>query len=279
MCLLTYLAPGSLANVSRLADGCEANPDGFGWAIVTEENKMLIGKGLYYEAVLAEFAALRREHPAGPAMFHSRIGTAGLNDVENCHPFYVAGDERTVLAHNGILPKSVQPKAGDPRSDTRIAAESWIPRNMGRLSKVGVRKTVERWMGQGNKIVVLSVDPRYSHSAYILNEGAGSWEDDGCWYSNSSWMIGKWRWYGSYGSSVPTAPSRKHDDEPQYCVVCTAVGWDSKKQYCPFCGTCQDCLCEWKDCMCYTPIQSVGSDSIPGMSDEEFRRLLSEVDA
>lgn len=270
MCLLTYVAPNAMPNLSRLRDGCEANPDGFGYAIVAG-SEILVGKGLMYESVLLEFNELRREHPEGPALFHSRIGTHGLNDLDNCHPFYVAKDQRTVLAHNGVLPAVVQPKKGDPRSDTRIAAEYWIPRHMGRLSKVGVRRSVERWMGRFNKIVVLTVDPRYRQSAYILNEDAGHWADDDCWYSNSSYMWGGgWQWIKSYTAKLDeTTPAiLGPPKKEQVCVVCSAIGWTGA--YCPWCRSCQGCESDRDECVC--------EDSDPSAFYDEYRDSLKLPD-
>ncbi|MGW5105951.1 hypothetical protein [Nocardia sp. NPDC004123] len=43
-------------------------------------------------------------------MFHSRFATHGFITNQNCHPFAIGGDERTVMAHNGVLPDIVQPR-------------------------------------------------------------------------------------------------------------------------------------------------------------------------
>ncbi|MFE7803032.1 hypothetical protein [Nocardia sp. NPDC057440] len=65
--------------------------------------------------------------------------------MENCHPFVVGGDPRTVLAHNGIL---AHPSSGDPRSDRRIAAEDLLPRRpFGSLDSWAGHERLERWLG------------------------------------------------------------------------------------------------------------------------------------
>src|SRR5262249_40587040 len=105
--------------------------------------------------------------------------------LDNCHPFIVGGDSRTVLAHNGILPTTVQPGRGDKRSDTRIAAEDFIPA-FGSLRHRRTRLALARWMSPDNKMVILTVDRRFRERAYILNEDAGIW-DGGIWYSNTGY--------------------------------------------------------------------------------------------
>src|SRR5262249_475168 len=102
--------------------------------------------------------------------------------IDNCHPFPVGGDPRTVLAHNGILPRGVQPHGGDPRSDTRIAAEAFIPA-FGSLRSRRTRLRLQRWMTPHNKMVLLTVDRRFKQPAFILNEESGTWSE-GIWYSN-----------------------------------------------------------------------------------------------
>ena len=129
-------------------------------------------------------------------MFHSRFSTHGdPSSVENCHPFIVGGDHRTVLAHNGVFHDAVRPAEGDPRSDTRIVAEEFLP-GFGTLRRRRTRLAFQRWMTPGNKVVILTVDPRFRDHAYILNENAGVW-DRGIWYSNRDYLPQlptRWGW-------------------------------------------------------------------------------------
>jgi hypothetical protein len=96
----------------------------------------------------------------------------------------VAGDHRTVLAHNGVL---FSMPHGDNRSDTRYLSEYLLKRaGFSRFDNKRVRRAFERWLGDRNKVAVLTTSPRYQAQAYLFNEAQGTWTD-GEWHSNESW--------------------------------------------------------------------------------------------
>lgn len=249
MCLLTFLPAGVLPDTDALVNGAEVNDDGHGFAIVTD-NRILIRHGLSGEPMIEAFDTARREHLDGPALFHSRLATHGTErDLANCHPFCLGGDDRTVLAHNGVLPKAVQPDKGDPRSDTRIAAETFLPA-FGSLRLRRTRQRVQRWMTPANKIVILTVDRRYRERAYILNEAAGIWHN-GIWYSNDGYRpyLAPHR-LGGNQSLWGWSPGEQWDFDR--CGVCQAV-IDTTDDECPYCGGCPICG-DWPDtCACHAP--------------------------
>ena len=257
MCLLTYLPLGREPDLTALHAGAEYNPDGHGYAIVTSTTanggmgeRLIVVKGLDADVVLERFERDRRAHPAGPALFHSRLRTHGRLDEANCHPFTVGGDPRTVIAHNGILPAAVRPARTDPRSDTRIAAEDYLPA-LGPLHLRRTRLRAERWMGPDNLMVLLTVDRRYRQHAYLFNEASGLW-DHGIWYSNDS--------------HVPLPPAR----EPLWtrswrhavgghqragvltCASCGTIA-DPQHEWCPWCGHCWACAEPPEECPCWAP--------------------------
>lgn len=261
MCLLTFLPEGQEPDVDALEYGAFVNDDGHGWAIVADD-ELLVGHGMNAEQVITEFAAVRRRHPEGPAIFHSRFTTHGVTTVDNCHPFFVGKDRRTVLAHNGVLPANVQPKKGDPRSDTRIAAEKFIPKTIGSLHLRRNRLRVEKWMGSWNKIAILTVNPRYRENAFILNENEGIW-DDGIWYSNSgyTWRHSTTR-YGFTCNTTATEPASSYkrwwEEGITECPGCKAIV-DTVGGYCRYCLTCFDCGMDIEEsCLCYVPTKSSG---------------------
>ncbi len=250
MCLLTFVPPGVQPDTDALRNGTIVNDDGHGFAIVTGA-ELLVRRGLDGEQIIDEFAAQRSRHPGGPALFHSRLGTHGTVGEANCHPFAVGGDARTVLAHNGILPSVVQPAPTDPRSDTRIAAEDFVPL-LGPLRHRRTRLRLQRWMGAHNKIVVLSADRRFRRPAYILNERAGAW-DGGIWYSNDgylprlsdSWLTRAWASADAWAAQPAGVPLGR-------CEGC--AGWlDWLEGDCPLCGWCLDCASAPQDCQCFLP--------------------------
>lgn len=194
MCLLIHYPAGIKPDVDALWLGALNNPDGHGFAMVTPHG-LHVTRGMDAQYVIDRFLEMRSKFPNGDALFHSRIATAGNVTVWNCHPFRVGGshktgDARTVIAHNGILPRKAQPGKGDHRSDTRKFAEDHLP--IGRFGSIrthGGRRHIERWLGIGSKLVILTVDPRYKRNTYILNERLGHWHG-GAWYSNYSYEPG-----------------------------------------------------------------------------------------
>lgn len=205
MCMLTFLPPNVLPNTDRLRNGTISNRDGHGWAIVVLDadgrgSHILTGHSMNADAAIEAFKLTRGQHPQGPALFHSRYTTGGLVDEGNCHPYVVNGDPRTILAHNGVLPYSINQPDKDERSDTRYFADVYgmmfypdaIPgeskgQNFNLNSKRG-RKRAQKWLGLANKFVILTVDPIFRRNSYILNSDQGVWEDDDCWYSNSGYQ-------------------------------------------------------------------------------------------
>ncbi len=245
MCMLTYYPENVQPNSRALRNGTIYNDDGHGFAIVVGD-RFVIRHHMDAERAISEFMKYRRRFPAGPALFHSRMGTAGKQDRRNCHPFRVGGDRKTLVAHNGVLPNLVQPENGDKRCDTRVFAEDLLPGYD--LSDYGTRRNIEEWMGSGNKLVFLTINPRYPEQSYILNEASGVWDaTDGCWYSNDDYCDPH-RYYRYYqlGKKYTT----EHSDG---CMFCDCPDSVDQYNYCLNCGICQDCQMDAQDCDCYMP--------------------------
>jgi glutamine amidotransferase len=189
MCLLTCFKPGVQPDMVELTRGADHNSDGHGWALIAD-GEILTDRGMDAATVLEQFRLAREAHPDGWAFFHSRIGTAGTMDEFNCHPFPTGPSRRdasplTYVAHNGVLPRSSQPGLGDKRSDTHLFADKMLPERFFHLDSPKTRKRLESWLGSFNKIVVLTVDPRYREQFYLFNESQGTWKG-GIWYSNQN---------------------------------------------------------------------------------------------
>lgn len=257
MCLLTFIPPHVQPGVQALINGSYVNDDGHGFAVVIG-NRIVVKRGWNASKLAEEFARVRAAHPDGPAMFHSRFGTHGARDKGNVHPFELGGDSRTVIAHNGILPGKVQPRNGDPRSDTRIAAEDHLPRAYGRLSTYRARKAVGRWITDANKIVILTVDRRYRGHSFIINESAGIW-DGGIWYSNSGYLdrpepqFDRFRWTADNAEWLRKFYADPDDIPLTECDNCHSYT-DALYGDCDQCGFCFDCEQGPADCQCYPMI-------------------------
>ncbi|HSJ75496.1 MAG TPA: class II glutamine amidotransferase [Gemmatimonadales bacterium] len=231
-----------MPDTDALLNGTVFNDDGHGFAIVDRVGgRIIVDRGMDAKDMIRTFVLQRRHYPEGPALFHSRLATDGGINLLNTHPFTIGGDTRTVLAHNGIMP--VRPAKGDPRSDTRIVAEDFIPRAFGTLRRRRARLAFQRWLTPANKVVILTVDPRFRDNAFVLNEHAGTWED-GVWYSNDAYLgwypsTTAYRWDAGAGSLVPTYMG-KTSDTYLTCWVCKGDVSVSLGE-CPFCGLCFDC--------------------------------------
>jgi len=238
MCMLTFLPAGVVPDVAALANGAFLNDDGHGFAIVAN-GRLLVRRGMDADHMVTSFERMRGKYRDGPALFHSRFATHGTIRRDNCHPFRVGGDRRTVVAHNGILPKSLRPRPGDKRSDTRVAAEDFLPHNpFGSIESRANRDRLGQWLGHGNKLVILTVDRRYGDNAYIVNEDSGIW-DHGIWYSNNDYREDAWA-------------QRYEVRETVACPVCHRSDVvDLETGFCAECGCCIDCGAPVEHCYCY----------------------------
>lgn len=201
MCMLSLYPPGIQPDPEHLLNGARINRDGFGYAIITGTTRsgrgLLTGKSMTAPDLVKQFCELREQHPEGPALFHSRLSTGGLRNTDNCHPFTVSNDDKTVLAHNGVL---FSVPRGESRSDTRIFAEDMFPKyrrlDKGYPVKDGYRFTVldqiAAWAGARNKIMILTANKRYRYSYYMINDDQGWWLDTGEWHSNRDYMGKSW---------------------------------------------------------------------------------------
>ncbi|MFE3757895.1 class II glutamine amidotransferase [Nocardia tengchongensis] len=236
MCLLTFFPPRVTPELSALRNGTRVNRDGHGFAVVTGDG-VLVGRGMDAEEVLDDFTAVRARHPDRPALFHSRYATHGAVSIDNCHPFRLGRDRRTVLAHNGVLPRRVRPAPYDPRSDTRIAAETYLPdMPFGSFDTDHGRRGLQSWLG-ASKLVILTADPAFEQDAYIFNESAGIW-DGGIWYSNP-------------GYQPPPDWSLQRARAWLYvCESCGDVDFSRRGRYCGRCGWCFACANPFPHCDC-----------------------------
>lgn len=302
MCILSYLRPGVPVDEDGLLNGGLSNPDGHGWAITDQANGTIrIGKSMDLLDALDSFITAREELPRGHALFHSRWATHGKLDTSNVHPFVAGHSEQTVVAHNGILPSAAHPAKGDPRSDTRLFADEILSTRYRRLNRDRVREALANWITDRNKLVILTVDPRYRHNAYLINSKMGTWDtDSGIWHSNYDYESTP-RWLGTWSSSTKggvtnywkspaalgynsTTKRWEEDKTPRQtalelragvaevieardlerCVYCQETV--NAAQVCIACGTCQDCLEDERDCQCF---QKLVNDANRKRQDDE----------
>ena len=250
MCMLCVIEPGKVPTRDELENTALNNPDGFGYAIHVGD-AIINNRGMNADVMISEFLAVRKTFNDGYAIWHARYATHGARELDNCHPFKVGKDERTYLAHNGILDVMI-PK-GDHRSDTRVFAESILPAMGGSkvLDDPYVFDMLETFT-VGSKVAVLTCNPVNNSPVYILNERLGKW-DDCVWWSNDTHKLLDYSSYYTLGKKPGVV------EEKLECPQCGCVFDESMLEKleewgaCPMCKTCLDCMSHETQCMCYSP--------------------------
>jgi len=270
MCLLVVCKPNAIPKREELTEGACANPHGYGFAMIID-GKIFRYRTMSARKAVSKFMHMRQQNPTGYAIWHARYATHGVRNEDNCHPFYVGDDTDTVLAHNGVLDTFIA--KGDKRSDTRVFAEDTLPKLGGvlALEDENIYRMVEGW-ASGSKIAVLTARPDAQFQLYLINESAGHWDNNGVWWSNSSYKPSTYT-SKTYYAPTPIATSHKdteYDVEQSYynelllagdddividmCPSCEAlIDIDQSAEFCQYCDTCMSCMSTWQDCMCYTP--------------------------
>ena len=168
MCLLIAKPYG--ARIKDIDDLCasasDTHPDGFGYAFVGKKGNIVTYRGMIESDKQSKMIESIGD---APAIIHWRFSTGGTKTVDNCHPFVLP--DKTVFAHNGILPYQTTAT----KSDTRLVAECAI-------DLTDLRRLVDMHIGTGNKVAFLR--PK-ADSPVILGEEFGTWRRD-VWYSNLS---------------------------------------------------------------------------------------------
>jgi len=271
MCLLVVCKPNSTPSRQDLHNGACSNPHGYGFAIVAD-GRIITERSMSAKKSIRRFLQLREQYPNGYAVWHARYATHGVKNEQNCHPFQVGDDPQTYLAHNGVLDTFIAD--GDKRSDTRVFAEDTLPKlgGVSALNDENIYRMIESW-ATGSKIAVLSVNPLAEYQLYLINEKLGTWDDDGVWWSNSSYK----RTTYNYTPSVKQSDSvimGYADDEKEFwekqedylnryesegsvidlCPMCEAmIDLEQSPDACEFCASCLYCFQLPLDCDCYDP--------------------------
>jgi predicted glutamine amidotransferase len=271
MCLLVVCKPGAIPKHEELTEGACSNPHGYGFAMVID-GKIFRYRTMSARKAVSKFLHMRQQNPHGYAIWHARYATHGVKNEENCHPFQVGDDTDTVLAHNGVLDTFIG--KDDKRSDTRIFAEDTLPKLGGvrALEDENLYRMIEGW-ASGSKIAVLTTNPDSQFQLYLINERLGTWDDNGVWWSNSSYKRSTYTHKSYYKSdttiATPIHESDFAEEQLKYeelldvasdevmidqCPSCWAlIDIDRSADYCQYCDACMSCLSSWQDCMCYTP--------------------------
>ena len=202
MCIAILNKKQSVLEKETLRNCWIANQDGAGMLYV-KEGQMVIFKELKsFDRFYKQYLKAKEVTPFD-MILHFRITTHGNTDLKNCHPFLV--NSKLGFAHNGILDVD----ADKDKSDTRVFNET-VLRNLPRTfyKNQAILFLLDEFCS-GSKLVFLD---NKGYSA-IVNEGDGETDNEGNWYSNSSYK-GRYVYCGS-GNSYDydyTTSSGKADD-------------------------------------------------------------------
>jgi glutamine amidotransferase len=260
MCLLTLTLPNATPDYERLYVAADNNPDGFGFAVHTGDD-LLVVRSMDADWIIDKYTQARADYHDRPSIFHLRLATHGTVDTTNCHPFYTDKSKRTVLAHNGILP--VELPKGETRSDTRWFAEEYFPRHvsMSQLNSRKARRRLRKTIGSYNKLALLTTEADSDAQWRIINEAAGHWHN-GTWYSNDSYRVRTYSYPRSWAFGKPSVLDDEDilfDDATtqevhDLCMTCGSVLSDDEVNIwgeCAICGACVMCSEPLGYCMCY----------------------------
>lgn len=178
MCVICFSPKGVDAPTEeQIRDMFLTNPDGAGYAYNGKNGKVFYKKGfMKVEDLLEELEPLGKWKNKNLGL-HFRIGTAGKNDAQTCHPFEISSryeDLRKVegngpvLFHNGILADGGM--LNEHSSDTQDFVAAFAPI----LEKYNKSKTRDKWIEEiisNNKLLVM-----YDKNKYKMY---GEWKKDG----------------------------------------------------------------------------------------------------
>lgn len=248
MCVICHLPTGTEISENELRNCWVNNDDGGGYMFVDDNGHINIKKYMKYDQYAERFKQdFNKFAGRTPFVLHFRIGTDGVNNIKNVHPFQV--NSKLAFCHNGILP--CRPEHKDERSDTRIFNDkflSQLPKDF--LRYPGITNLIRGYIGSSyggaNKLAFLDSDK----NVVILNKHLGE-DSEGRWFSNNSFR--EYNHYGSYGDwgewgNYPAVRYGGNSGEtnnssaftPQTCIYCNvtvpqALNWSFIYDMCSSC--------------------------------------------
>lgn len=169
----------SVLPLETFKNSFENNPDGAGIAYVGNKGIEVIKEMADYKKLYDKYVEIRQETDM-PILIHFRIGTSGIKDERNVHPFLVSNS--LALIHNGMIDYNIVNK---DYSDTWHFTE--LIKSLKNADRVLNSDSIEFQMlsafTRGSKVAFLHDSGQFS----IINESAGHWAGD-TWYSNKTYM-------------------------------------------------------------------------------------------
>ena len=187
MCVIIHQPKGTHLEKERAKRLWAYNPDGGGFAYITDDEEIQVEKFMEFNDFWTGFEQARSANADRDYILHMRIGTHGTTDLNNVHPFVV--DRHTVMAHNGII--HGVPEYNDGRSDTAVFVDevlSELP--IAWLDSYYINEMLGGWI-DWSRLVFLTNDPELVKNVYILNKEKGH-TVEGMWFSNMTAVHKPW---------------------------------------------------------------------------------------
>jgi len=104
MCVIIVASEGIEVPFDIIEKATTKNPHGWGMTIKHPERGLLVRRGMSQKSALRAWKRAGSEYER---VFHARISTGGLQDIQNTHPFEITnprdGEDRRMLFHNGTV--------------------------------------------------------------------------------------------------------------------------------------------------------------------------------
>ena len=193
MCIIAIKPKGKkMFDENTIRTMFENNFDGAGFMYYDNNlHKVVIDKG-YMTCESLINALKQHDFTNTNLILHFRIGTSGLRDKLNCHPYpiYAKNSLKCVcdiaMAHNGIL-KDYTPYRYVDVNDTQLFIEYALkPLSKGFINNKDIKHLIGEIIGNNNKLAFLDSDNKVTMINHFI-------EDNGYYYSNNSYKPKKIR--------------------------------------------------------------------------------------
>jgi predicted glutamine amidotransferase len=181
MCIIVAIPANKVVSEETLHNCWVANDHGAGFMYPNQnDEELVVKKGLM---TWEDFIQAYRQVPSDiNRVIHFRIKTHGNSDEKNTHPFLIS--DRLGFVHNGVI--SGVTHTNKDMNDTWHFSEQFLKpmhKADGKfLNKEWNMKLLGNYIG-GSKLVFMN----HKGQMWFVNESKGITEEDGVWYSNTSY--------------------------------------------------------------------------------------------
>lgn len=180
----------SLLTEDIFKNSFDNNPDGAGMAFINKGKISVIKEMKSYLNLYNKYVKVRQNNEL-PILIHFRIGTSGIKDKRNVHPFMINKD--MCLIHNGMIDYQIINKDySDTWHFTQLLKSLKSPERL--LNTSSIENAMFEAFTTGSKVAFLHSSGQFS----ILNEESGMWVGD-TWFSNDTYKECD---YYNYGGKV-----------------------------------------------------------------------------